>query len=97
MTLVQDLRIRLTKQIMAKADARKKILKVDKFYFNQPIDGVVSFYGLPQDSSGSVVQFFNMKGSTMVKILNSIESGDIYGWIEYKGSRCKIKPKKIAR
>lgn len=97
MTLVQDMRVRLVRQIMSKADARKKMLKVDRFYFNSNIDGVTSFYGLPLDSNGKVVQFTTMKGSTLIKILNTIQSGDIYGWIEYKGSRCKVKPKKIDR
>lgn len=95
MMLVQEIRFRLTKQILEKADLRKKSLKVEKFYFDQPIDGIGSFKTEPIDLTGNSVSLIYMKGSTLRKILESIQKGDIYSWIEYKGSRCKIRPKKI--
>lgn len=97
MTLVQELRNRMIKQIRDKAEFRKKVLKIEKLYFNDSIDDVTSFDKLPLNSSGGVVSFDNMKGSTLRKMLKSIESGDIYGWIEYKGSICKVRPKKIVK
>lgn len=97
MMLIQELRHRLTKQILDKAQLRKKVLKVDKFYFDKPIEGIESFKNLPLDTLGNTLTFDNMKGSTLRRILNSIEKGDIYSWIEYKGSRCKVRPKKIVK
>lgn len=97
MNLEQELRYRLTKQILTKAEYRKKVLKIERFYFNQNIDGVESFYKIPLSAQGMPIPFANMKGKTLRKILDVIEKGDIYGWIEYKGSRCKIRPKKIDR
>lgn len=97
MTLVQELRNRMIKQIRDKAEFRKKVLKIEKIYFNQNIDGIESFQMLPINSNGTIIPFSIIKGHALRKMLKSIESGDIYGWIEYKGSRCKIKPKKIVK
>lgn len=97
MTLVQELRDRMIKQIRDKAEFRKKVLKVDKIYFNQNIDGIESFQMLPINSNSTIIPFSIIKGHALRKMLKYIENGDIYGWIEYKGSRCKVRPKKIVK
>jgi 3-polyprenyl-4-hydroxybenzoate decarboxylase len=97
MTLKQELRSKAIQQFINAAEARKKILKIETLYFNDPVGGITHYMKMPYDHTGKIVPFTNVKGSSLLKMTEEIISGNIYGWIEYKGSRCKVRPKKIGK
>lgn len=97
MTLIHELKSRAIKQFVDAAEARKKMLKVETIYFNDPIAGVTHYTRMPFTHNGQIMPFTNLRGYSILQMLSEVEKGNIYGWIEYNGSRCKIKPKKIGK
>lgn len=97
MKLTSELKRKAIQKFIEIAEARKKMLKIETLYFNEPVNNITHYAKLPYDHTGKIVSFVNIKGSSILKMTEEVRSGNIYGWIEYKGSRCKIKPKKIAR
>jgi hypothetical protein len=95
MTFKQTLRSKAINQFISLAESRKKILKVETIYFNEPICGITHYFKMPYDQSGRIVPFVNVNGHFLLKMIDEVRKGNIYGWIEYKGSRCKVRPKKI--
>lgn len=97
MTLTTELRRKAIQKFIEVAEARKKMLKIETLYFNDPVGSVTHYVKLPCDHVGKIISFVNLKGSSILKMTEEVRSGNIYGWIEYKGSRCKVRPKKIVK
>lgn len=73
---------------------------IESIYFNQPIDGIQYFKYSPFNvyTERYMRDWYEVNGSTLVKILNCLKSRDFYGYCRTRdGNLVKIIPKKPSK
>lgn len=89
-------------EINKRTGYRFDTMKCNQIYFNTPIDDISSISGIYGYSyktfyttNGKTAWTGTIKGSTLIKIIEAIKAGDIYGYIYNGSQRCKVRPKLI--
>lgn len=74
---------------------KKKILKVDVIYFDEPINGVEYVKYNMFYIKGLYSQIgFNLKGHTIYSMIKALEYNEVYSYTRYEGKNYKIRAKK---